>query len=146
MLPVSNDSARSIQILTHRIDPAVAALNLAQTQVGKLSANGCSFVIDPALGELEFEADENELTLKVADINGEWGIFIPQAGAVAAAATGEATEEEVLVNGTFGTPTAVTGGNVKTDILFPGNVSCSPFPRAFDSLHTLNSKLTCQFF
>lgn len=108
----------------------IATLNLATTQVGKLSADGCSFAIEQ--GELEFEGDENELTLTVADLNGEWGIFIPMDAASAGAAAGavgaddaagvEAAEEELLVDGKFDSPVAVDGGNVKTDILFLGNV------------------------
>ncbi|ETN39814.1 uncharacterized protein HMPREF1541_06040 [Cyphellophora europaea CBS 101466] len=114
-------------------NPAIAALDLATTQVGKLSADGCSFAIEQ--GELEFEADENELTLTVDDLNGEWGIFIPAAGQAGAAAAGGAeaniaaeasaagVEEELEVEGTFDTPIAVDGGNAKTDIVFPGNVA-----------------------
>ncbi|KIW84355.1 hypothetical protein Z517_03605 [Fonsecaea pedrosoi CBS 271.37] len=99
-------------------NPAVVAANIAQAQVGKLSADGCQFVIDPALGELEFEAEENELSLTVADMNGEWGIFVSQAAVASQAAAEETPGEEVNVNGTFGTAIAVPGSNVKTDILF----------------------------
>jgi hypothetical protein len=63
----------------------VAALDLATTKIGKLSADGCSFAIEEGL-EFEFEAEENEITLTVDDLNGEWGVFVP----VAAAAGGEA--------------------------------------------------------
>ena len=46
-----------------------------------------SFVIGAAVGELEFEVEENELTLTVDNMVGEWAIFLPtvagQAGAEA---------------------------------------------------------------
>jgi hypothetical protein len=87
-------------------------------------------VIDPALGELEFEAEENELTLSVSDINGEWAVFVPaaagEAGAGAgegAAEEGEGTELEVEVVGQFDSLVAVQGGDLKQDILFPQGVS-----------------------
>jgi hypothetical protein len=44
-------------------------------------------VIDPAVGELEFEVEENELTLTVNNMNGEWGVFLPTAA-------GDGTETE----------------------------------------------------
>jgi ribosomal protein L12E/L44/L45/RPP1/RPP2 len=142
MAPVSLICPCSVLLKANNLttDPALAALDLSTTKVGKLSADGCSFAIEQ--GELEFEVEENEITLTVADLNGEWGIFIPVAGAGAAgaaagasaavdaagaeaAAGGEeaAAEDELLVDGAFDTPVAVDGGNVKTDILFPGNVS-----------------------
>jgi hypothetical protein len=116
----------------------LAAVDLSTTQVGKLSADGCSFAIEQ--GELEFEAEENEITLTVADLNGEWGFFVPVAGQAAGAAVGAGSavdaagaaeagaeaEEELLIDGAFDTAIAVDGGNAKTDILFPGNVSSRP--------------------
>ena len=37
-----------------------------------------AFVIDATLGELEFEAEENEIALKnVKDLNGEWAFVVP---------------------------------------------------------------------
>lgn len=106
--------------------------------------------MDPAIGELEFEAEENELTLTVDNMSGEWGIFIPQAGDAsndanaadagnvangngqpngAAAAAEEAGETDV--DGSFRTPVAVPGGNAKTDIQFTPSVRephCFPPP------------------
>ncbi|KAH0836052.1 hypothetical protein AYO21_02693 [Fonsecaea monophora] len=117
-------------------NPAVVAANIAQAQVGKLSADGCQFVIDTALGELEFEAEENELSLTVADMNGEWGIFVSQAAVASQAAAEETPGEEVNVNGTFETAIAVPGGNVKTDILFPESTRLTVFltPQAAGAL------------
>lgn len=137
-------------LLTHAdgcasVDPAVAALDLASTKVGKLSADGCAFAIEEGI-EFEFEAEENEISLTVDDANGEWGIFIPSgsqgatagaaanatgsanaigapAGAEAAVDAEGAEGDEVLLDGTFDTPTAVDGGNTKTDITFTENVS-----------------------
>ncbi|KAL4404438.1 hypothetical protein CABS03_14233, partial [Colletotrichum abscissum] len=61
-------------------------LDISKGQVGRLFPELNAFIIDPALGELEFEAEENELTLKVANMNGEFAFFLPQAGAAAGAA------------------------------------------------------------
>ncbi|KPI40224.1 uncharacterized protein AB675_11596 [Cyphellophora attinorum] len=68
-------------------DSAVAALDLATTKIGKLSADGCSFAIEEGL-EFEFEAEENEITLTVDDLNGEW--------AAEGAAAGEAEAAKVV--------------------------------------------------
>jgi hypothetical protein len=113
----------------------VAAVDGATAQIGKLSADGCAFEIDPAIGSLEFEAEENELTLTVSDLNGEWGIFVPAAGEAAAAAgadaaaTGAGEEaaaegaEESETEGVFDAAIAVPGGNTQTDVVYPPNVS-----------------------
>ncbi|EFQ34250.1 hypothetical protein CGRA01v4_03929 [Colletotrichum graminicola] len=66
------------------------ALDIKKGQVGRLFKEINAFIIDPALGELEFEAEENELTLTVANMNGEFAIFIPQAAAAAPPAAAEA--------------------------------------------------------
>ena len=63
------------------LDANVAAQDISQGQIGKLCTETNTFVIDPAIGELEFEAEENELSLTVDNMNGEWGVFIPQAAA-----------------------------------------------------------------
>ncbi|KAF6837988.1 hypothetical protein CMUS01_04819 [Colletotrichum musicola] len=55
-------------------------LDISKGQIGRLFPEANAFIIDPALGELEFEAEENELTLKVANMNGEFAVFLPQAG------------------------------------------------------------------
>ena len=39
--------------------------DITQAQVGKLCAETGSFVISATLGELEFEAEENEVTLNL---------------------------------------------------------------------------------
>ncbi|KAK1996328.1 hypothetical protein LX36DRAFT_580623 [Colletotrichum falcatum] len=59
------------------------ALDVSKGQIGRLFKEINAFIIDPALGELEFEAEENELTLTVANMNGEFAVFIPQAAAAA---------------------------------------------------------------
>jgi hypothetical protein len=62
-------------ILTSYTDAEViAAGNLATGRVGKLE--GAAFVVDN-VGDLEFELEENELTLTVADLNGEFALFVP---------------------------------------------------------------------
>lgn len=68
------------------------------------------------MGELEFEAEENELSLTVDDMNGEWGIFVPSAaGAAAGGAAGNESEaaaggaaEGGAAGGTAGTGAACT--------------------------------------
>lgn len=60
-------------------------------------------MIGAAVGELEFEAEENELSLTVDDMNGEWAIFVPSATGAAgnetAAANGTAAAEEAAATG-----------------------------------------------
>lgn len=150
-------------------DPAVAGRDLSTVRVGKLSAEGTTFVADDTIGELEFEAEENEVTLTVNDLNGEWGVFIPVAAAAAApgaaaangaavavdaaeqakaAAAGEANveagaaaeaENETRINGTFNTVIPVNGAGEKTDILFPGGVSSAQMLSPSTSLTTLTA-------
>lgn len=121
-------------------------MDLTKSTVGKLCAGNKVFVADPAIGELEFEADENEVTLKAKDMNGEWAILIPnaagaatgnaqagktgqtgQAGGKTGAETGGKAEGEkageINLTGVFNKNIAVTGGNSKQDILFPADVS-----------------------
>ncbi|KAK1599304.1 uncharacterized protein LY79DRAFT_137901 [Colletotrichum navitas] len=66
------------------------ALDISKGQIGRLFKEINAFIIDPALGELEFEAEENELTLTVANMNGEFAIFVPQAAAAAPPAAAQA--------------------------------------------------------
>ena len=42
------------------------------------------------MGEIEFEAEENELTLTVQDVNAEWAVFIPDTTADGATGGGAA--------------------------------------------------------
>lgn len=69
------------------------ALDISQGKVGKLCTETNSFIIDEAVGELEFEAEENELSLTVSSLVGTWAVFVPQAAAAggAGAAAGNAT-------------------------------------------------------
>ncbi|KAH7419480.1 hypothetical protein BKA64DRAFT_737655 [Cadophora sp. MPI-SDFR-AT-0126] len=85
---------------------ALAAMDLTQAKVGKLCADTGSFVIEETLGELEFEVEENEVTLnlnKAVTAEGEWGIFLPAAAAGVAAggaAGGEAAADGAKKNET----------------------------------------------
>ncbi|KAK1758681.1 hypothetical protein QBC47DRAFT_441528 [Echria macrotheca] len=63
------------------------ALDISQGRVGKLCTETGTFIID-GIGELEFERDENELTLTVDSLVGEWAIFVPSAAAGAGAGAG----------------------------------------------------------
>ena len=40
-------------------------------------------MISDALGESEFEVEENEISLTVTNMIGEWGVFIPDGAAAA---------------------------------------------------------------
>lgn len=55
-------------------------MDITQSKVGKLCADTGAFVIAESLGEVEFEAEENEVTLnlnKNVTAEGEWGKFFP---------------------------------------------------------------------
>lgn len=66
------------------------AVDVKQSVIGKLDTATNQFVTEN-LGELEFEAEENELALKVADMNGEWAVFVPTT-AVKAGEEGDAKD------------------------------------------------------
>ncbi|KAK3323111.1 hypothetical protein B0T19DRAFT_442609 [Cercophora scortea] len=69
-----------------------AGIDISKGQIGRLCAESNTFVVGAGVGELEFEADENELTLTVDNMVGEWGIFVPTGAAtVAKPATGNGT-------------------------------------------------------
>lgn len=81
-------------------------MDLTQAKVGKLCVDTGSFVIEETLGELEFEVEENEVTLnlnKAVTSEGEWGIFLPvaAAGAVAEGAAGAANGTAKVVSLSF---------------------------------------------
>lgn len=112
--------------LTMGTDPALKGVDLSKAQVGKLDAASKAFVIDKTLGELEFEADENEVAFKnVKNVNGEWGIFVP-AAAGEAPAGGDKKEGDkagqIEVAAVFGSPNPVKA-NEFTNLNFPKNVS-----------------------
>jgi hypothetical protein len=56
----------------------LAGKDVTAAQVGKLCAETGAFVISDTLGELEFELEENEVTLnlnKDVTAEGEWGEY-----------------------------------------------------------------------
>ena len=56
----------------------LAGKDVTAAQVGKLCAETGAFVISETLGELEFELEENEVTLnlnKNVTAEGEWGEY-----------------------------------------------------------------------
>ena len=66
----------------------LAGKDITKAQVGRLCTETNAFVISESLGELEFELEENEVTLnlnKNVTAQGEWGIFLPVAAPAAAA-------------------------------------------------------------
>ena len=69
-----------------------STLDISQGKIGRLCTETNTFVISDNIGELEFEADENELTLTVSNLNGEWAVFLPKAGAAAGGAAGGAAD------------------------------------------------------
>ena len=87
-------------------------VDISQGQIGRLCTETNTFVIDPAVGELEFEAEENELTLTVANMNAEWGIFLPDAAAAAPAA---GAADGAATGGATGGATST--GNTLLDLL-----------------------------
>jgi hypothetical protein len=46
-------------------------------RTGKLCTEAKAFVISTALGTQDFEADEGESKFVVADMTGEWAVFVP---------------------------------------------------------------------
>jgi hypothetical protein len=101
-LSVSKGAGVTLSKIDYIFDTASAGLvgkDITKAQVGKLCAETGTFVIGGLLGELEFEAEENEVTLnlnKKVTAEGQWGIFLPVAGAgaVAGNATGNAAAEK----------------------------------------------------
>lgn len=81
-------------IINMSLDPdVIAAGDLSAARIGKLSAAGDKFEVEN-VGELEFEAEENELSLTVESVVGEFAVFAPIEGAAvegAVAGAGNAT-------------------------------------------------------
>ncbi|KAK0622059.1 hypothetical protein B0T17DRAFT_609024 [Bombardia bombarda] len=86
------------------ISNADNTVDISTGQIGRLCTETNTFVVGAGVGELEFEVDENELTLTVDDMVGEWGIFIPTAAA-ATPATGAGTGATTPATGTGGATT-----------------------------------------
>jgi hypothetical protein len=55
-----------------------AAVDVSQGIVGKLDVATNAFVTE-GVGEFEFEKEEDEWSLTVGDLNGEWAILVPMA-------------------------------------------------------------------
>ncbi|KAK8032122.1 hypothetical protein PG990_001856 [Apiospora arundinis] len=117
-------------------DPASAGLkgvDLSKSQVAKLDAASNTFVVDAKLGELEFEADENEVAFKnVKDLSGEWALRRPPPPPANnnGTAGGEKKKEkekddkvgQVEVAAVFGTVNLVAA-NAFTNLNFPKNAA-----------------------
>ncbi|KAL2117745.1 hypothetical protein VTJ04DRAFT_7405 [Mycothermus thermophilus] len=69
---------------------ANSTVDISQGRVARFCREAQAFVFGE--GELEFEAEENELTLKVDNLRGEWAFFVPTATAEAGAEAGTGTE------------------------------------------------------
>ncbi|CAI6255452.1 unnamed protein product [Periconia digitata] len=92
-LAVSKGEGLTLSKIDYIFDVASAGLagkDITQSKVGRLCQSAGAFVISESLGEVEFEAEENEVTLnlnKAVTAEAEWGIFIPVAAAAASNAT-----------------------------------------------------------
>jgi hypothetical protein len=80
-LSVSKGAGLTLSKIDYIFDAASAGLagkDVTKAQVGKLCAETGAFVISELLGELEFELEENEVTLNVnknVTAEGQWGKF-----------------------------------------------------------------------
>ena len=61
-------------------------LDISKGQIGRLCPETNAFIVGASVGELEFEVEENELTLTVDNMVGEWAVFLPQATGIVPAA------------------------------------------------------------
>ncbi|KAJ7110818.1 hypothetical protein C8R43DRAFT_1113636 [Mycena crocata] len=118
-IALSEGSANlTLQKVDFVFDIASAGLkgvDLSAAKIGKLCTEANLFIIDEQLGELEFEAEENEISLTVDNMVGEWGVFIPDAAAAAVEGEGEGEDD---VAGKFDAAIETPAANKKTDILF----------------------------
>lgn len=95
-------------------------LDISQGQVGKLCTETNTYVVGAGVGELEFEAEENELTLTVDDLNGDWAIFVPSAAGDAAGGAAGGADGGAAGDGTeVATPTASAGAGTGTEVATP---------------------------
>lgn len=138
-LAVSKGAGLTLSKIDYIFDAAAAGLvgkDATKAQVGRLCTETNSFVISETLGELEFEAEENEVTLnlnKNVTAEGQWGkslqthlkprvtqlthttgIFLPVAvaageGAAAANGTAEAGKGKGKGNANAGKEKAAKG-------------------------------------
>lgn len=82
-LAVSKGEGLTLSKIDYIFDTAAAGLegkDITTSKVGRLCAETGSFVISEALGEVEFEVEENEVTLnlnKAVTAEAEWGEWIP---------------------------------------------------------------------
>ncbi|KAI8998371.1 hypothetical protein BC832DRAFT_231672 [Gaertneriomyces semiglobifer] len=117
-----SSAGATLQKIDWIFDPAASFMTkveVANGTIGKLDPATNTFTIGASLGELEFEREENEYTLKTNDLNGEWGIFLPVA-AVKPSAEGK---PEIGITSEFIKPAPLSGGNFKNDVLFPASAA-----------------------
>ncbi|KAJ2977222.1 hypothetical protein NUW58_g7876 [Xylaria curta] len=72
--PQASDTLKVDYIFTSAMK---AAIDASKGVVGKFDVATQQFVTT-GLGEFEFEAEEDEWTLTVTDLNGEWAFFVPE--------------------------------------------------------------------
>jgi len=115
-------------------DAALAGIDLSTSKIGKLCAETNMSIINPAIGETEFEAEGNEVALRVANLNGEFEIFVPQVAGMGNdtkagddATEGTAEEDkagQIEVTGLLGSVNNVDA-IVFTNLNFAANVSAN---------------------
>lgn len=72
--------------LDYIFDSANAALkgiDVTKTTIGKFSNAKGAFEVGDKVGETEFEVEENEIVLKVKNLDGEFALFVPDGAAAA---------------------------------------------------------------
>ncbi|KAH8886087.1 hypothetical protein GQ53DRAFT_769671 [Thozetella sp. PMI_491] len=80
--PTTGDTMKVDYIFT---EATKLAVDPNQVAIGKLDAATNQFITQ-GVGEFEFEKDENEWSLTVADMNGEWAILAPETAVLPATA------------------------------------------------------------
>lgn len=119
--PIPLDSLRPFSDQTaNEYLATTGTLDISQGQIGKLCTETNTYVVGAGVGELEFELEENELTLTVDDMNGDWAIFVP---AAAGGDAGNATEGDAGNATEVVTPTASAG--VVTATATGGSAECT---------------------
>ncbi|KAL2181125.1 uncharacterized protein P884DRAFT_312107 [Thermothelomyces heterothallicus CBS 202.75] len=89
---------------------ANSTVDISAGKVARFCQEANAFVFGE--GELEFEAEENELTLTVSNMVGEWAFFVPEAAAGAGAGAGAGDTAEGSADAGAGTGTGTDPANI----------------------------------
>lgn len=74
----TNPATDTVKIDYFYSEQVKALADVSQGVIGKLDPTTNTFITS-GLGEFEVELEENEWTLTVEDLNGEWAMLIPRA-------------------------------------------------------------------